>query len=243
MFTWRSSWPAWPRSRFMWPNSFHVHIFARAGSALVYNICLLRMFMQTCWLSLLSLVWHQMISKPQSRRQMEATWTLCKWRMSPRWKYKWQSKWTNNFRSPWHGWVWCTSTNLVIQLKLLKQLKLQKKGKLLTKSHSLSTIRQKHREKTPSATQCDKLVLNEARDYTFCKNLAEATRQSTKSFSNALKDVSHSIVQIGNGISCSMEMMLQAIMAQVMANSQPRPFNQNHCYEHGEMSHLQSSAK
>ena len=48
-------------------------------------------------------------------------------------------------------------------------------------------------------------------------------------------------MQVGNGISRSMEMMSQAIMAQVMANSQPRPFNQNHFYQHGEMSHLAPS--
>ena len=45
-------------------------------------------------------------------------------------------------------------------------------------------------------------------------------------------------MNVGNGISRSMEMMSQAIMAQVMSNSQPRgPFNQNLFYQHGEMSH------
>ena len=45
-------------------------------------------------------------------------------------------------------------------------------------------------------------------------------------------------MQAGNGISRSMEMMSQAIMAQVMSNSQARgPFHQNLFYQQPEMSH------
>jgi hypothetical protein len=117
--------------------------------------------------------------------------------------------------------------------------KIVQKRKIVNQIPLLVDSKRKHLAKTLSASQHDKLLLNEAReDSTFRKNLAEATRQSTESFSNALRDVSNSIVQVGNGISRSMEMMSQAIMAQVMANSQPRPFNQNHFYQHGEMSHV-----
>ena len=38
------------------------------------------------------------------------------------------------------------------------------------------------------------------------------------------------MVQLGNGLTCSIEMMSQAIMAQVMANTNPRPANQNLFY-------------
>ena len=104
---------------------------------------------------------------------------------------------------------------------VIEAAKVVQKRKINQIPHLIDNKR-KHLEKTLSAAQQDKLLLNEAReDSTFRKNLVEATRQSTESFSNVLKDVSNSIMQVGNGISRSMEMMSQAIMAQVMANSQP----------------------
>ena len=100
---------------------------------------------------------------------------------------------------------------------VIEAAKVVQKRKINQIPHLIDNKR-KHLEKTLSAAQRDKLLLNEAReDSTFCKNLAEATRQSTESFSNALKDVSNSIMQVGNGISRSMEMISQAIMAHVMA--------------------------
>ena len=127
-------------------------------------------------------------------------------------------------------------------IEVTQAAKVAEKRKIVNQIPLLIDNKRKHLEKTLSAAQRDKLLLIEAReDSTFRKNLAEATKQSTELFSNALKDVSNSIVQVGNGISRSMEMMSQAIMAQVMANSQPRPFNQNHFYQHSEMSHLAPS--
>ena len=127
-------------------------------------------------------------------------------------------------------------------IEVIEATKVAKKRKIVNQIPLLIDNKRKHLEKTLSAAQRDKLLLTEAReDSTLRKNLAEATKQSTELFSSALKDVSNSIVQVGNGISRSMEMMSQAIMAQVMANSQPRPFNQNHFYQHSEMSHLPPS--
>ncbi|CAB4002587.1 Hypothetical predicted protein [Paramuricea clavata] len=122
---------------------------------------------------------------------------------------------------------------------VIKAAEVAQKRKISNQIPHLIDNKRKHLEKALSAAQRDKLLLNEAKeDSTFRKNLAEATRQSTESFAIALKDVSTSIMNVGNGISRSMEMMSQAIMAQVMSNSQPRgPFNQNLFYQHGEMSH------
>lgn len=122
---------------------------------------------------------------------------------------------------------------------VIEETGIAQKRKISNQIPHLIDNKRKHLEKALSAAQRDKLLLNEAKeDSTLRKDLAEATRQSTESFANALKDVSTSIMQVGNGISRSIEMMSQAIMAQVMSNSQPRgPCNQNLFYQHGEMSH------
>ena len=94
--------------------------------------------------------------------------------------------------------------------------------------------KRKHMEKPLSAAQRDKLLLNEAKeDSAFRKNLADATREATASFSNAIKDVSSCMKHLGDGLSRSMEMMAQTVMGQAMANSQakPMPFNQNLFYQ------------
>lgn len=107
-----------------------------------------------------------------------------------------------------------------------------RKRKCVNQVPNLIDNKRKHLEKALSAAQRDKLLLTEAKeDSVIRKSLAEATRQSTECFTTALKDVSNSMMQVGNGISRSMEMMSQAIMAQIMTNSQPRPYNQNLFYQ------------
>ena len=93
--------------------------------------------------------------------------------------------------------------------------------------------KRKHLEKTLSAAQRDALLLTEAKEESkFRKDLADATREATSCFSSALKNVSSSMTQVGNGLSRSIEMMAQAVMA-TMNNSQalPVPFNQNLFYQ------------
>ncbi|CAB4021414.1 Hypothetical predicted protein, partial [Paramuricea clavata] len=98
---------------------------------------------------------------------------------------------------------------------VIKAAEVAQKRKISNQIPHLIDNKRKHLEKALSAAQRDKLLLNEAKeDSTFRKNLAEATRQSTESFAITLKDVSTSIMNVGNGISRSMEMMSQAIMAQ-----------------------------
>ena len=94
--------------------------------------------------------------------------------------------------------------------------------------------KRKHLEKTLSAAQRDALLLTEAKEESkFRKDPADATREATSCFSTALKDLSNSMTQVGNGLSRPIEMMAQAVMAQTMNNSQARPvpINQNLFYQ------------
>ena len=61
--------------------------------------------------------------------------------------------------------------------------------------------KRKHLEKNLSAAQRNQLLLTEAKeDSKFRKDLAEAMRQSTTSFSSALDGINQSMMQIGNGL-------------------------------------------
>ena len=83
--------------------------------------------------------------------------------------------------------------------------------------------KRKHMQKTLSAAQRDQVLLNKAKeDNQFRKDLAAAMRESTNSFSKALDGMSNSMVQIGAGISRSLEVMAHAMMA---------PTNQNLFYQ------------
>ena len=109
-----------------------------------------------------------------------------------------------------------------------------RKRKSINQVPKLIDNKRRHLEKTLSAAQRDALFLNEAKEESkFRKDLTDATREATSCFSNALKEVSSSMQQVGNGLSRSIEMMAQAVMAQTMNNSQapPVPFNQNLFYQ------------
>lgn len=72
--------------------------------------------------------------------------------------------------------------------------------------------KRKHLEKNLSASQRDQLLLNEAKeDSKFHKDLAEAMRQSTTSFSSALDGINQSMMQIGNGLCRSLNNLTQAM--------------------------------
>ena len=111
-----------------------------------------------------------------------------------------------------------------------------RKRKIVNQVPKLIDNKRKHLEKTLSAAQRDGLLLNEAKEESkFRKDLADATREATSCFSKALKDVSSSMAQVGCGLSRSIEMMAQAVMAQTMNNTlataQSAPYNQNHFYQ------------
>ena len=108
-----------------------------------------------------------------------------------------------------------------------------RKRKSASQVPKLIDNKRKHLGKTLSAAQRDAILLNEAKeDSKFRKNLADATRDATASFSEALKDVSTCMTQVGNGLSRSIELMAQAVMAQMMNYSQAHmPLNQNHFYQ------------
>ena len=86
--------------------------------------------------------------------------------------------------------------------------------------------KRKHLQKSLSAAQRDSLLFNEAKeDMQYRKDLAEAMRQSTDSFSKALEGISNSMLQIGTGLCRSLEVMAQAMI------SPPQPVNQNLFYQ------------
>ena len=80
-------------------------------------------------------------------------------------------------------------------------------------------------EKNLFTSQRDQLLLNEAKeDSKFCKDLAEAMRQSTTSFSSALDGINQSMMQIGNGLCRSLDNIAQAMR-------EPQPPHQHVYYQ------------
>ena len=88
--------------------------------------------------------------------------------------------------------------------------------------------KRKNLERNLSAAQRDQLLVKEARDDSrFRKDMAEAMRESTKSFTESIQSVSKSMSDLGNGISRSIEMLAQAMLMQTQ-----QPINQNQFYQH-----------
>ena len=86
--------------------------------------------------------------------------------------------------------------------------------------------KRKHLERNLSAAQRDQLLMKEAKEDTqFRRDLAEAMRQSTASFSECIKDVSKSMSDLGAGVCRSIEMLSHALMQQT------QPVNQNMFYQ------------
>eukprot|EP00794_Sanderia_malayensis_P011557 gene11557-12747_t len=95
--------------------------------------------------------------------------------------------------------------------------------------------KRKHLEKRLSAAQRDNLLVKEAKDDAqFKKDLCQAMRESTASFSESIKEISNSMTGIGNGICRSIEMLLKALLQQ---NQNNRPVSQNLFYQNEPMFH------
>ena len=87
--------------------------------------------------------------------------------------------------------------------------------------------KRKNLERNLSAAQRDQLLVKEARDDSrFRKDMADAMRESTKSFTESIQAVSRSMSDLGNGISRSIELLAQAMLMQT-----PHPVNQNEFYQ------------
>ena len=79
--------------------------------------------------------------------------------------------------------------------------------------------KQKHLEKTLSAAQIDRLLLQEAKDDAqFRKTLVETLQESNRVFAESLHGVSQSTMDLGNNFCRSMQMLTQPMTMQ----SQPQ---------------------
>ena len=93
--------------------------------------------------------------------------------------------------------------------------------------------KRKHLEKSLSAAQQDQLLIREAKeDGQFSRDLAEAMRQSTESFTQSIKDpFSKAMTDLGAGVCRSIEMLSRA-----MQQPNVPPVNQNLFYQNSHQS-------
>ena len=88
--------------------------------------------------------------------------------------------------------------------------------------------KRKHLEKKLSEAQRDELLIKEVKeDGLFRKELAEAMRESTKSFSRRIESVSKAMTDLGAGVCRSIEVLSQAMQPTVQA-----PVNNTLFYQH-----------
>ena len=88
--------------------------------------------------------------------------------------------------------------------------------------------KRKHLEKKLSEAQRDELLIKEVKeDGLFRKELAEAMRESTKSFYRSIESVSKAMTDLGAGVCRSIEMLSQALQPTVRAHE-----NNNLFYQH-----------
>ena len=86
--------------------------------------------------------------------------------------------------------------------------------------------KRKHLQKKLSAAQRDELLIKEANeDALFRKELADAMRESTESFSRSVESVSKAMTDLGAGVCRSIEMLSQALQPALRA-----PVNNNLFY-------------
>lgn len=91
--------------------------------------------------------------------------------------------------------------------------------------------KRKHLEKTLSAAQRDKMLLDKAKeDALFRKDIAKAMKESNKTFSESVEKLSASITAMSDGISRSMERIAQAMCSQARPPIPMQPINQNMFY-------------
>ena len=75
--------------------------------------------------------------------------------------------------------------------------------------------KRKHLEINLSSAQRDQILINEAKeDAQFRKDLTQAIRESTESFSTSIKEVSDAMRGVGTGISQSVQMLTNALLQQ-----------------------------
>ena len=73
--------------------------------------------------------------------------------------------------------------------------------------------KRKHLERQSSATQRDQLLINESKeDSQFEKDIAEAIRQSNETFSQAMQQMSMSMLQVAQGFTQSIEVLVRAMV-------------------------------
>ena len=85
--------------------------------------------------------------------------------------------------------------------------------------------KRKHLERSLSAVQRDKILINEAKeDAMFRKEMTEAMKESTRSFSDSVERLSSSLEVMANSIGNSIEKLAQAMCYQ-------QPVNQNMFYQ------------
>ena len=92
--------------------------------------------------------------------------------------------------------------------------------------------KRKHLEKSLSAAQRDKILLDEASEDTkFRKDLSQCMSRSNESFTNAMDGVSSTMVQLGRSICQSVEMLSKAMIAQLQQFQPTSGVNHNIFYQ------------
>jgi hypothetical protein len=108
----------------------------------------------------------------------------------------------------------------------------QLKRKAPNQIPKLMDNKRKHLEKTLSAAQRDKMLLDEAKEDTkFRKDLSQSINRSTDSFTNAMDGVSSTLMQLGKSICQSVEMLSRAMIPQQQQQHQPGGVNHNIFYQ------------
>ena len=80
--------------------------------------------------------------------------------------------------------------------------------------------KREHLKKALSAAQRDKMLLEEAKeDARFRKKMTESMNQSSITFAQGIKDVSKAILEMGAGLSRSIEMVSQGFIIKVTHNT------------------------
>ena len=92
--------------------------------------------------------------------------------------------------------------------------------------------KRKHLERSLSAAQRDKMLFEEAKeDGKFRKEFAESVKESSTTFAQGIKDVSKAILDMGAGLSQSIEMLSQGLR-HGHPPGPPHPVNQNMFYQY-----------
>ena len=80
--------------------------------------------------------------------------------------------------------------------------------------------KRKHLQRNLSAAQRDKILLDEAKeDAQFRKDMAEAIRESTESFSKGVKEMSSAMLEVGGSMAQSIQMLTNALLQQQQIQS------------------------